>query len=1015
MENIKKRKKLKISKVILFCFLFVILFQVSIFYVCFKLLNTSGNLEKSAYARVYNRAKDRAERIENMLNYNWSNTVHMKNLSDFTKDMYIKSLNKKTKINLDLNAARYLLNTIDSMMVSGAFIVLPTYTDSKTFDNILYMRDTDMSVHSMNMYDIELHVGNEKIADQMNIMYNGRNTKNFHLIRDISSDFNETVLSDISRHNIKGGIWYTSEQLFSDKDDSNMYFVTPIFNEYTLELYGVVGIAVDINKQILPLLDTNELSASGKKSAYLFTKNINSSSSYVLAASDCWEKIKNNDTLSYNTIDNKYYQEDSMEKYIKQVPDIKISDNVQVMSMKIPINLQHNSEKIFENKLYLIPIFEKNEIVSQSKTLQENMIIAAIFSIILGVVLSSIVSIRITDPIKSISKQLEETTDFNNISIKKQNIEEYDKLIDIFESLSLKLKKRSTKFQSIIDYSSISMVAVEINEKEKTIHKLGKISRILTGYKNDEPFYEIFKLDDVHNVHNMFGESKVVESRHSERNDVDIDIIEKIWKGNKRYIKVVTKNINESYINDDIESSDNEITLKIITDYTKDMLEKYKILNERNFDTLTGLLNRTKFRESVQNYISRSLRKGKKAAMIMLDIDDLKYINDTYGHECGDKCIKVAGGIIGTLQDENNFVARLSGDEFFAFLEYKNDKNEIIRKIEDIIEKLYNANIGFNTIEDIKIRVTIGIAWYPDDSPTYEDLIKYSDFAMYQAKNSKKGTIEYFNKEIYDKDYILFSGKEHFNKFIEERQVRFAFQPIVDAKTGEIYSYEALMRPTSPNINGVYDVMRLAKAQSKLGDIETLTWIGVLETVNFLYKELGDKKIFINSFPNYMVDAVTFDESVLKYSHLFKKLVVEIVEQEEIDDKCMLAKQNFRKKYGSKMAIDDFGSGYANEALILQINPDFIKIDMELTRNIDTDESKQAIVENIVRYAHAQNIKIICEGVETHTQLEKLISIGTDYVQGFYIKRPDFEITDIDSDIKSEIIKLATKYRGKSA
>ena len=147
-----------------------------------------------------------------------------------------------------------------------------------------------------------------------------------------------------------------------------------------------------------------------------------------------------------------------------------------------------------------------------------------------------------------------------------------------------------------------------------------------------------------------------------------------------------------------------------------------------------------------------------------------------------------------------------------------------------------------------------------------------------------------------------------------------------------------------------------------------------------------------------------------KYHDIFKNTVIELLEQGEVDDYCMNIKQNSKKEYGLKIAIDDFGSGYATESRLLDIKPDFVKIDMTITRDIDKDKSRQIIVENILKYTHEQNIKVISEGVETYEELEQLIKMGVDYVQGYYIMKPNFEIKDIDKLVRDNIISLNEKY-----
>ena len=151
------------------------------------------------------------------------------------------------------------------------------------------------------------------------------------------------------------------------------------------------------------------------------------------------------------------------------------------------------------------------------------------------------------------------------------------------------------------------------------------------------------------------------------------------------------------------------------------------------------------------------------------------------------------------------------------------DRNTLLCRIREVHKLLHSTNFQLPDGKTVKLRASAGVAWYPDNGASYDLLIKYADFAMYSAKNSTKGDIQEFNQDAFQRDELLFSGKEALNHFLDARLARFAFQPIVDARTGEVYAYEALMRPSCEGLKTVSDVMRLVRAQSKLNQIEELT------------------------------------------------------------------------------------------------------------------------------------------------------------------------------------------------
>ena len=239
---------------------------------------------------------------------------------------------------------------------------------------------------------------------------------------------------------------------------------------------------------------------------------------------------------------------------------------------------------------------------------------------------------------------------------------------------------------------------------------------------------------------------------------------------------------------------------------------------------------------------------------MMWDLDNLKYINDTYGHDYCDEYIKKAANILKQFtSNKNTIVARMSGDEFYVFIYGCHSKDEIRQIIEPIKNKMDTATLYLPDSGSIKIRASAGISWFPSDATDYSELIKYADFAMYTVKNTEKGKIAEFDKSLYSRDSFLLHSKEELNRLIENELVTYAFQPIVDARTGEIFAYEALMRPQSPTLRSPADVLRIAQAQSHLYQIENLTMFKALKSYLNFPDKVHKRKLFINTLPSQML------------------------------------------------------------------------------------------------------------------------------------------------------------------
>lgn len=389
--------------------------------------------------------------------------------------------------------------------------------------------------------------------------------------------------------------------------------------------------------------------------------------------------------------------------------------------------------------------------------------------------------------------------------------------------------------------------------------------------------------------------------------------------------------------------------------------------------------------------------------IVLWDLDNLKYVNDTYGHDYGDIYIRKAAAVLKQFEQYGGIVARRSGDEFFVFIYGFNDKSEIKSIVERVHDDVENTRISLPNGRTLKIRASTGIAWYPDDGSTYEELSRFSDFAMYKIKKTVKGSIREFNRKEYEQDSFLFNSQEDLNKLLEEELVRYAFQPIIRADNGEIFAYEALMRSQLENLKNPLHIIKLATVDSRLYEIERLTFFKTLESFVQNRERFGDRKLFINSIPNYVLvneDLETFEKM---YGRYLNNLVVEILENEHSDTEGTSEKINLISRWNSEVAIDDFGSGYNNESVILTMTPNYVKIDMEIVRGVHKDLNRQQICKNLITYAKQRNIKIVAEGVEYIEELEKLIELGVDFIQGYFFSKPDF-IPPVIAEEKKEIV-----------
>lgn len=419
-------------------------------------------------------------------------------------------------------------------------------------------------------------------------------------------------------------------------------------------------------------------------------------------------------------------------------------------------------------------------------------------------------------------------------------------------------------------------------------------------------------------------------------------------------------------------------------------LTRQRIEYERDYDVLTNLINRKTFSLKVHSCIEKL--GDNRGAMVMWDLDNLKYMNDTYGHDLGDRYIQAASSILGELRGYGGIVARRSGDEFFAFLYGPKSKEEYKDIIYQTHEKLSQTLFELPDGSTIKLRASAGVVWYPEDGTNYEDLIRRVDFAMYDVKHTFKGQIKGFSLDAFKDNQLLLEGREELNHIIDHKLIRYAFQPIYDIRTMKILGYEALIRPQSETIKSPASLIRIAREQGKLYQIERLTWMLALQA--FQEQLQPDEKylLFINSLPNISLSKEDTELIESKYADLLNLLVIEILEDEPATEKTLQKLEQFSKKWNCEIALDDFGTGYNSEVSLLHLQPSYLKIDMALIRDIHKDPNRQKMVANILSYANMRKIKVIAEGVEREDELLLLKNLKVNYAQGFFMAKPTFTL-----------------------
>ena len=444
-------------------------------------------------------------------------------------------------------------------------------------------------------------------------------------------------------------------------------------------------------------------------------------------------------------------------------------------------------------------------------------------------------------------------------------------------------------------------------------------------------------------------------------------------------------------------------------------LERRRIEHERDYDILTGLYNRQAFHRVCENLFSHPEQLGH-AALVMTDLDNLKQINDTYGHDWGDQYLRQTGRCLAKSTPSGTLCARLSGDEFLMLFYGYGSQAEIRQKLDVLRDSLHASTSVLPNGSELHISISAGVAWYPEDSTDYNTLKKFADFAMYQVKHSDKGQMKEFDIGMYNQEAYALQTRNEFEAMLQNQAVDYHFQPIFSARSGQVVAYEALMRPQMPNLRSPLAVMKLARELNRLYDIEYITLFKASEAFqNLRNKGLirEDALLFINSVASVSLNDADVEDYRKRFPEIIPNTVVEITEEEELDLKELERKRNTPGAAGT-FALDDYGSGYSNGSSLLTIAPRYVKVDISIIRNIDTNTDKQQFLTSLVTYAKPRSIQVLAEGVETTAELRKVLELGVDLLQGYCCARPAAVPGPISPEAMGVLRDFHTQQRWKN-
>ena len=433
------------------------------------------------------------------------------------------------------------------------------------------------------------------------------------------------------------------------------------------------------------------------------------------------------------------------------------------------------------------------------------------------------------------------------------------------------------------------------------------------------------------------------------------------------------------------------VIMVLVFRWAAERARRMEVWQHANIDVLTGLPNRRAFLDQLDHEIARAGRTGSIIALLFLDIDHFKNINDTLGHSVGDALLAAVSSRLKNALRQIDTIARMGGDEFtiiLSELSQAHDAEQVCKKI--LGELAVPVYVGERTLH---VTTSIGVAFYPDDCADGEAMLKSADQAMYVSKQCGRNRYTLFSSAMQESTSRRMRLTNDQHRAISADQLVVYYQPIVELSTGRVRKAEALIRWQHPDLGLLLPAEFIPYAK-EIGFIQQIDqWVTAQVTTRLrAWPESlrRDFKICVNKSAIEFHSADDILKTIETCRGLEGNIVVEITERVLMDDTPGTV-ANVMKVHaaGIELSLDDFGTGYSSLSYIARFPATYLKIDQAFVAKLHRSNAREGVLcESIILLAHKLGIKVIAEGVETQQQSDWLASIGCDYVQGYLYYRP---------------------------
>ncbi len=970
------------------------------------LLITAMLSAKGIYQQIYEnalvmleeRTQNKHQNLMMDMTVNWSYlTSTKKNIADTIEHILIKNGYDYTAIATDPDLNETLLDAVSGDLLSrlrnndttGIFLILNGVGSAQAENSYagIYLRDDQPDEETDDNHDITLLRGSPELINALQIKQSddwhntftfsggAANTANNYFYQPLIAALNGRLAD--TEHN---GYWSPLFQMDQHEYRSQITYSEPVFTSDG-KVIGILGI--ELSEELLHNYLSRGVFANSGRGCYFLGISEDGGKSYqkMVVGGAKYQQFFGDETMVLTPVavsDNGRVQIDST-----AVRGETMYGSVQKLSL-------YPLKSAFANQQWvLIGMVDSATLLTFPNTVRNIVILAASMAVVLGIFIAWVAGTKIVQPIIRLVNSMKTSDPNRPIVLEPTYISEIDSLSDAITALNRDVIESANRLTKILKIAGMSIGVFEIR-------KDGDMA-----YCSDDIF-SLLDNENQYEKNNWIPKSVCIDMvRKAMTKRVEPSIYRVSDAKGVRFLRI-------------LKMQDEQGVIGTVMDVTTEMENRRKIEIERDHDMLTGILNRRAFEKLAKELFLIDGDTLGVAAMIMLDLDNLKYVNDTHGHDCGDGYIRTFAETLNLFNGKNSLIARRSGDEFLVFLYGGSSKQELWERIQTAWNRLLASDYQLPDGTAYRIRVSAGVAWYPQDTRSLTQLIHFADYAMYRVKRNAKGTLLEFDAHDYGEYTLYASGTEALERIISEQQIHFATQPVFKVSTGDVAGYSLLMRTNDPDLPNPQAIITIARKTNKLEQVERLVCFKGLEAAQVFAKQVKKTLLF---FLNPIADQTLCqqDEHMIgeRFGAILPHVVVELSRSDaEVEEQNKQKIQQVRLS-GGKIAwiakVDNYRKMNAHHFGDI----DYIILSIEITHGIDHLQEKQAMAVACIAYARKHGAHVVAEGVETHSELRKLVQLGVDFVQGYHFGQPQYQPIQTD-DLVAEEIRLLylEKHKG---